>query len=82
MIFQIVEPSTGRVRMTVAASTRALARTYLNGGEALFEGGPLTFDRTRLGVIDGVLSQLPYVGADLDAALQGEGAVLVESTDA
>lgn len=78
MIFQIADAATGALITTVAADTEDLARRYLEEGQALYAGGPMCLDRSRLMVSDGVLVQRPYVGPDPSAALQGDGDVLME----
>lgn len=54
---------------------------YLEEGQALYAGGPMCLDRSRLMVSDGVLVQRPYVGPDPNAVLQGDGDVLMEVVD-
>lgn len=78
MIFQIADAASGALVTTVAADSEDLARRYLEPGQVLYAGGPLSLDRSRLMIEDGVLVQRPYVGPDPDGAIQGDGDMLTE----
>lgn len=80
MIFQIADATTGALVTTVAADSEDIARRYLEPGQTLYVGGPMSLDRSRLMVTDGVVTQRPYVGPDPDGLLQGDGDALMEVT--